>query len=110
MCSELFDMAPGDLTGGGASRKGLRDTGRPEGGIAGGEYAGGSSKGEVEAGGAKPVSTLAGEAARLRNGLLEERMLRCDPAAPADSCPIYEGIALAWERTHADEQPSESAR
>lgn len=56
--SELADIASGDLTGGGGrSRNGLRDTGR----------GGGSSKGD------------AGDAARLRKGLLEER-LRLRPA------------------------------
>lgn len=51
--SELFDMAPGDFSGGGGcSRNGLRDRG----------LAGGSSNGE------------AGDAARLRNGLLDERL------------------------------------
>jgi hypothetical protein len=59
--SELDDIASGDLTGGeGRSRKGLRDTGR----------AGGSSKGD------------AGDAARLRKGLLEERLM----LRPADDC------------------------
>lgn len=50
--SELLDIAPGDLSGGGGnSRNGFRDNG----------LVGGSSKGE------------AGEAARLRNGLFDER-------------------------------------
>lgn len=61
--SELLDMAPGDLSGGGGwSMKGFRERGR----------AGGSSKGE------------AGEAARLRKGLLEER-LRLRPIEACES-------------------------
>lgn len=55
--SELFDMASGDLKGGGLSRNGFRETG----------LGGGSSKGD------------AGDAARLRKGLFEER-LRLKPA------------------------------
>lgn len=57
--SELFDMVSGDLTGGGWSRNGLRDTGLGGGGA--------SSNGD------------AGEVARLRKGLFEERF-RLRPA------------------------------
>lgn len=65
--SELLDVAPGDFKGGGGwSRNGFRETGR----------AGGSSKGE------------AGEAARLRKGLLDDR-LRLRPAGACESVASY---------------------
>src|SRR5687767_14176193 len=54
--SDWVDMAPGDRTGGGASRNGFLERGR----------GGGSSKGDAGE---------AGEAARLRKGLLEERLM-----------------------------------
>ena len=57
LVSELLDMAPGDFKGGGGwSMKGFRETGR----------GGGSSKGDAGE---------AGEAALLRKGLLEERLI-----------------------------------
>jgi hypothetical protein len=54
--SDWVDMAPGDRTGGGASRNGFLETGR----------GGGSSKGDAGE---------AGDAARLRKGLLEDRLI-----------------------------------
>ena len=73
-------MPPGDLKGGGGwSRKGFRETGR----------AGGSSNGE------------AGEVARLRKGLLEERLR----VRPVDACK-----SVAMEVSGASDQQLPSGR
>lgn len=61
--SECDDMALGETKGCSPwSKKGLRETGRAIGA--------GSSKGD-----SLPISMSAGEAARLRNGLLEDRLM-----------------------------------
>lgn len=79
-------MVAGGLTAcaGWWSRNGFRDNGRG-GGSSNGEL------GEARLGEAKAASMLEGEAARLRKGLLEER-LRERPAdcAPAGCRPIQE--------------------
>ena len=63
MLSDREDMTPGDLIGGGWSTKGFRDTGR----------VGGSSKGEAGLL-TRRASTLAGDAARLRKGLFDDKL------------------------------------
>lgn len=70
-------MAPGDRTGGGASRNGFLETGR----------GGGSSKGDAGE---------AGDAARLRNGLLDDR-LRDRPAAGSGPVIAGTGQSMAAE-------------
>jgi hypothetical protein len=70
--SDWVDMAPGDRTGGGASRNGFLERGR----------GGGSSKGDAGE---------AGEAARLRKGLLEERLME----SPMGSWPDGGELAAA---------------
>lgn len=60
------------------SRKGFRDTGR----------GGGSSKGETAGGDVAVLRGLAGDAARLRNGLLDDRF-RVNPADRPVPGPVY---------------------
>lgn len=85
LCSDLVESALGDFRGCWLwSRKGLRDIGLCRGV--------GSSKGEL-LGDAKAASRLAGDAARLRKGLLEDRLTD----SPGEgSCPVQENTRVSF--------------